>query len=136
MTQVIEHQDPSAQIVRPCGRLRDGWYVTRTADAYTLSRHWPARFDLSAHTTLPPLHAGRLARQIRQDMWRDLRDLRGFSPVVEITVQGGVMQVRAGGRLMAGRAPADAPARLDALLNDPARRARWCRWARIDGGRE
>ncbi|MGY9046752.1 MAG: hypothetical protein ACKVKF_06725 [Rhodobacterales bacterium] len=139
MTDVIKSLDVSradgAQmpLAQTGVRLRDGWYVTRIAGSYTLSRHLPARFDLCASTRLPRVKASRLARQIRQDLWRELQGLRGFSPVVEVSQDGDSVCVRAGGRLMSGPATRSAVQRIEVLLNDPARRARWCTWARVGG---
>ncbi|WP_372833764.1 hypothetical protein [Puniceibacterium confluentis] len=149
MTQDFDHPDPSDRPGADSGkarlsgadgplahaglRPRRGWYTTETRALYTLSRHWPVVFDLVACTHLPLLRANRLARQIRQDIWRELRHLRGFSPAVEIVHEGAGLKVRAGGSLMAGAAPAGTSAQLAALLNDPERRARWCHWARIRG---
>jgi len=115
-------------------RRRGGWIIAQEAGRYTLARHWPAQFDLSVSTHLPiGLRPGRLARQIRQDLWRELRNLRGFSPVVEIVTNADGMLVRAGGRLLAGPGPVGTRERLEALISEPARRERWCHWARAGG---
>lgn len=114
-------------------RQRDGWYVTRTPESYVLSRHWPAQFDLKASTRLPRLNPSRLARQIRQDLWRELKGLRGFSPVIQVVTENSGMTIHAGGQLRAGPAPKDTRQKIQALLDDPARRARWSIWARIGG---
>nr|WP_053079072.1 hypothetical protein [Puniceibacterium sp. IMCC21224] len=107
--------------------------MVRDGDTLTLARHLPARFDISAETRLPPARRGRLAMQIRQDLWRKLRGLRGFSPVIQICAECEGVHVRAGGRLMVGSTPAGTVEKIDALLNDPVLRARWMRWARIGG---
>lgn len=101
-----------------------GWYVHRDAGRYTLTRHWPPRFDVLASAEFPPLRAPRLAHQIRQDLWRAFRRLRGFSPVVQIDATDAGMSVTAGGRA-AMPVPPDIEARLEALLSDPRLRARW-----------
>ena len=109
-------------------RLRGGWFALRDGGRYTLARHWPPRWDVDATSDFPPVAAGRLAQQIRQDLWRVLRGLRGFSPVVEVSPTEAGLTVRAGGRLVAP-VPAGTAARIQDLLEDPARRARWVGWA-------
>lgn len=115
---------------------RAGWHVARDGGVLTLSRCLPARFDLRAETVLPLggrlVGRARLAHQIRQDVWRCLRDLRGFWPVVRIERSEDALRITAGGALEAGAAPvARAEARLADLLADPARRARWIRHAGV-----
>lgn len=111
------------------------WHITRTEDALTLSRRLPARFDVVAETTLPGGGSLRLAHQIRQDMWRALQNLRGFSPVVEITSGGAGqgLRVRAGGQLLR-RPPASAAQAIADVLENPKNRNRWLRHARRSGG--
>ncbi|MBV2360474.1 hypothetical protein KUH32_11870 [Thalassococcus sp. CAU 1522] len=108
---------------------RNGWHLRRESGRFTVARHWPPRFDVVAEAQFPVLDPGRLARQIRQDLWRALRDLRGFSPVIDITVTETGLAVRAGGRCM--RAPGDAADRIRDLLENSVRRSRWARWARV-----
>ncbi|MBN2906330.1 MAG: hypothetical protein JXJ18_06460 [Rhodobacteraceae bacterium] len=110
---------------------RTGWHILREADALTLARHLPTRFDLCARASFPPARKGRLAQQIRQDMWRALRGLRGFSPVVRVDQTATGLRVTAGGRVAPGAASAPAEARIAALLNNPAHRARWLAHARL-----
>ena len=100
------------------------WYITRGAGELTLSRQLPARFDVVASTTLPEGDPLRLAHQIRQDMWRMLKRVRGFSPVVQLTREGDVIRIKAGGRVAAPVAPG-LSAKIAALLACPAHRARW-----------
>ncbi len=94
-----------------------------------MARHLPARFDVSVVSDLPLCDAGRLARQVRQDMWRALQRVRGFSPVVRVERFEDVMRVTAGGRLPRSSQSAWVSERLDALLNDPRKRHRWLCWA-------
>ena len=72
------------------------------------------------------------AHQIRQDMWRKLQGMRGFSPVVEVTAtgpgSGQALRVRAGGQVM-GRVPSNAAGLIADVLENPADRARWQRHA-------
>lgn len=112
-------------------RLRGGWTACREGQTYTLARRWPARFDLSAQARFPMVGRARLAQQIRQDLWRSLKHLRGFSPVVQISVTGPDLEVTAGGQMDCS-APAGTEERISDLLHDPVRRARWLTWA---GGR-
>ncbi|UWQ77873.1 hypothetical protein K3725_11125 [Leisingera sp. S132] len=107
---------------------RTPWHITRTDSSLTLSRRLPARFDVAAESVLPGGDPLRLAHQIRQDMWRQLQSLRGFSPVVEITAEGQGLKVRAGGQVM-GRVPSNAAAQIAEVLENPGRRARWLRHA-------
>ncbi|MEX0302130.1 MAG: hypothetical protein AB3N24_06880, partial [Leisingera sp.] len=69
-----------------------------------------------------------LAHQVRQDMWRKLQSLRGFSPVVEVTAEGQGLRVRAGGQVM-GRVPSNAAGLIADVLEHPGNRARWLRHA-------
>lgn len=107
---------------------RNGWYINHDADQFVLARHWPPRFDVSAQSAFPPAEPSRLARQIRQDLWREFRHLRGFSPVVKVAATEHGVSVRAGGRLMS-RAPRDTESRIQNLLDSPAHRLRWLKWA-------
>lgn len=108
--------------------MSDRWYILREADQLTLSRLRPARFDVSAQTRLPLAGAVRLAHQIRQDIWRDLRRVRGFAPVIRIERRDQQMLITAGGQL-AGRVPAGMTARLSRVLEDSENRQRWLRHA-------
>lgn len=110
---------------------RTPWHIRRDGPRLTLSRHLPARLDICAETRLPDAARLRVARQIRQDMWRALRDVRGFSPVVEITRDGAGLHVRAGGQVP-GQAPKTLSDRVQDVLDDRANRLRWVRHA---GGR-
>jgi len=116
---------------------RGGWHLVRDGAVVTLSRHLPARFDLSASTVLH-LRGGavgraRLAHQVRQDVWRCLRDLRGFRPVVRVERVSDSLHLTAGGALTAGvpgvALRAKAQGLLNDLLSDPGRQARWLRHA-------
>ncbi|AHD00359.1 hypothetical protein [Leisingera methylohalidivorans] len=105
-----------------------GWHITRKDGGLTLSRRLPARFDVAAETLLPQADPQRLAHQIRQDLWRRLQRLRGFSPVVEITPEGQGLRVRAGGQVL-GRVPSNAAGLIADVLENPANRTRWLRHA-------
>ncbi|UWQ26016.1 hypothetical protein K3553_06040 [Leisingera aquaemixtae] len=111
---------------------RSRWHITRTDSSLTLSRRLPAQFDVAAETVLPAGDPLRLAHQIRQDMWRRLQNVRGFSPVVEITAEGQGVRVRAGGQVT-GRVPSNAAGLIAEVLENASSRARWVRHA---GGRQ
>ncbi len=107
------------------GLPRNDWHILRDDTCLTLARHLPVRFDVCAEAMLPDGGRLRLARQVRQDLWRRLRGQRGFSPVVEIMRDGGACRVRAGGRIEGRFAKARLEAEIAALLAEPATRARW-----------
>ena len=89
----------------------------------------PVRFDVSAETRLAAAPPGRIAHQVRQDLWRALRRLRGFAPVVSVTPVEDGLQVVAGGAV-AGAIPPGTAARIAAVLDHPGNRARWIAHAR------
>lgn len=112
---------------------RKNWHITQSEGQLTLSRQRPARLDVVARTMLPAADPVRLAHQIRQDVWRALQGVRGFSPVVRLTATGDSLQVEAGGRVLGPVSPALAP-RILAVLEAPEQRARWLRHARKGRG--
>lgn len=103
---------------------RKRWHIDRQDGCYTLARHWPPRFDVCAEAMFPSARRGRLAQQVRQDLWRALRHLRGFSPVIVVSSTEGGLSLRAGGRAL-GPIPPGTEERIAALLTSPAHRARW-----------
>ncbi|RED14288.1 hypothetical protein POI8812_02701 [Pontivivens insulae] len=105
------------------------WHMVRDGAALTLARPGRARLDVAARISLPLAARGRLAHQIRQDLWRELRALRGFSPVVRITRSNRGLDVLAGGQW--DRAVPGIAARIEAVLNDPLRQQRWLAHARV-----
>lgn len=109
------------------------WHILREDGALTLARRLPARFDFGAEAAFPPVGRLRLARQIRQDMWRALQNLRGFAPVIRVETTGAGVQVRAGGQVDGTFPRQRAADTVAALLQDPAHRARWIAYA--GGGR-
>lgn len=111
------------------------WHIRRDAQGLTLSRQPVARFDVAASAGFPPLRMLRLAHMIRQDLWRQLQRLRGFSPVVQVRHAAGGLVVTAGGAV-AGRFPkARTEGQIQALLQDPDLRARWQRSALLTQGK-
>ena len=104
------------------------WHILREEGALTLCRQCPPRFDVAAATDLPMVDPLRLAHQIRQDMWRALQNVRGFSPVVRVERTSDGVKVTAGGRVM-GPVSSVLTDRIGAVLADPAKRGRWLRHA-------
>ncbi len=108
------------------------WHILRADGGLTLARHLPPRFDFSVRTTLGPGNAVRLAHQVRQDLWRALQNLRGFSPVVRLTPCGSGWALTAGGRAL-GNVTDTHLSLARNVLENPENRARWSRHA--GGGR-
>ncbi len=109
---------------------RDRWYRLRDdADGLTLARRLPVRFDLAVSTQLPAAHKDRIAHQVRQDIWRALRGLRGFAPAVRVRATPGGLAITAGGQVSGQFPRSQAEARLRAVLEDAGNRARWVRCA-------
>ncbi len=94
------------------------------------ARHTPVRWDLAIAASFPNLRPKPLARAIRQDMWRLLRNTRGLRPAVAVApAPDGGLTVTAGGSLDAA-APSDHCAqKLETLLASPRHRARWIAYA-------
>jgi hypothetical protein len=104
------------------------WHILHEEGALTLCRQTPARFDVSVTVELPMADPLRLAHQVRQDMWRAVQNVRGFSPVVKVTPTRGGVKLTAGGRV-AGRVPGNLAAQIAMVLEDEAKRRRWLRHA-------
>ena len=113
------------------------WHILREegdlGPVITLSRERPARLDVVAETDLPPGDPIRLAHQIRQDMWRVLQSMRGFSPVVRLTATTAGWRVAAGGRVL-GKIPPATAGQIQALLENQSKRSRWVAQANRRGG--
>ena len=105
------------------------WHIYREGDALTVARRVPVRFDLGVLSRLPDGARLRVAHQIRQDMWRALQNLRGFSPAVKITRRDGGLDVLAGGQVDGRMHRRYAESQISEVLNDAANRARWIRCA-------
>lgn len=100
--------------------------MRRTAGSLVLARRWPPRFDAVAEATFPPVRRSVLAHEIRKDLWRLFRQVKGLTPVVEVTDVADGLRVRAGARIEAAtRTPAVCSGRIADLLGDPAIRSRW-----------
>jgi hypothetical protein len=110
---------------------RSKWHIQREEGALTLARSLPVRFDFSAQTMLPRCSKRRLATQIRQDMWRLLQNLRGFSPIVRVEEVGDMLRVTAGGRMDQQPFPkGKTEEKLRELLADRQKNIRWVTFAR------
>lgn len=112
--------------------MKNRWHIQKSAGALTLSRHPAARFDVQAETVLAKGDPLRLAHQIRQDIWRCLQNMRGFSPVVLVEIRPNDVKITAGGRVE-GRVPANAADQIAEVLERPNNRARWVRHANHKG---
>lgn len=109
------------------------WHIDRTATALTLSRRARVRWDVAVEACFPPARKGRLAHQIRQDMWRKLQSLRGFSPAVRVVEDGPHLRIVAGGDISARSFPRSrVEAQISELLTDPEKKERWLANARLE----
>lgn len=105
---------------------RKNWHIIRSGGELTLARRLPVRFDVAAQTTLPIAGKLRIAQQIRQDLWRLLRHVRGFCPVVRVEEDGTHLLVRAGGEIHARTfSKQHIEAKIAGLLESAPHRARW-----------
>jgi hypothetical protein len=110
---------------------RSKWHILKEEGALTVARNLPVRFDFSAQVMLPRCGKRRLAMQIRQDMWRLLQNLRGFSPVVRVEDAGENLCVTAGGKVDQRRFPSEqSEEKLRDMLGDRSNHARWVAYAR------
>lgn len=105
------------------------WHVLRDGAALTLARHLPARFDIGVEAAFPMMGKLRLAQQVRQDMWRALRHVRGFSPVVHVEERDRGLRLRAGGRVEGPAPRAGLENVIAGLLACPRNRRRWSAYA-------
>ena len=112
---------------------RGRWHIRNDGDTLTLARRNRARLDVAARTDLPDAGRLRIAHQVRQDMWRALQHLRGFSPVVRVRREAGRLLVTAGGEISGPVARAHSEEIIRDVLECPGRRARWLRYARHTG---
>ena len=67
---------------------RGNWFEIYDGPCFTLARRLPARFDISREISMPLMSAPRLARQIRQDIWRKLQSIRGFCRWLKSLIAG------------------------------------------------
>ena len=110
------------------------WQTVDTKERYLLSKRLPVVFDIYAQTVFPICRMDRLARQVRQDMWRALRRVRGFLPAVEATKTQDGLLLRAGGQLLCSAPKARMIESIEELLNSAEYRQRWLRYAALKQG--
>lgn len=110
--------------------MTKGWHISRDDAQLILKRpaNAQARWDVAARTTLPVTGRARLAHLIRQDMWRSLQRLRGFSPMVEVTRHCDHLEVRAGGTVQ-GAVPPRSQEQVQSVLDHAGNRRRWIGYA-------
>ncbi|NCQ25021.1 MAG: hypothetical protein COW54_07430 [Rhodobacteraceae bacterium CG17_big_fil_post_rev_8_21_14_2_50_63_15] len=105
---------------------RNRWHVIEEEDgALIVARRWPLRFDLAVSTRLPDGGRRWIAHQVRQDVWRALRGLRGFAPAVRVIREAGGLCVVAGGEVQGRFDRIRAEARIVDVLENRTNRARW-----------
>ena len=112
---------------------RGNWFEIYDGPCFTLARRLPARFDISREISMPLMSAPRLARQIRQDIWRKLQSIRGFLPVVEITDRVAHLHVRAGGELTCPAPFERSGERIFDVLSNRDNQRRWAAFAAARG---
>lgn len=111
---------------------RDRWHIDVEGDKLTLSRAPLARFDFAVQARFLDVSRLRLAQQIRQDMWRRLQFLRGFSPVVVVQRSEDGLSVTAGGQVSAHPFSKEkAENTLREMLECSELRQRWLRFAAL-----
>ena len=109
---------------------RGNWFEIYDGPCFTLARRLPARFDINREISMPLMSAPRLARQIRQDIWRKLQSIRGFLPVVEITHRGAYLYIRGAGGELTCPAPFErCGERIFDVLSNRDNRRRWAAYA-------
>lgn len=107
------------------------WTLTQDEDSLVLARPGAVRLDVRAVSSFPSLRRATLAHEIRKDLWRCLRRLRGFSPVIIVERDDPGLRVIAGGRFDVPNWPKERTlTEIETLLADPAKRARWITHAR------
>ena len=92
----------------------------------------PDRWDIAVRRVWAvggPVSRRRYARQVRQDIWRAARAVRGFVPRVLVARTSRTIEITGGGTCLGARPPVLAQ-RIATLLDNPANRARWDAFAR------
>lgn len=108
------------------------WDIERSDGSLVLSRGGRNRFDIAATVDFPTCGRARLAHQVRQDVWRALRNVRGLSPIVSIESVESGLRVSAGGEIQGQTvAKVRLEERILKVLQDPTKRARWFKHAAI-----
>ena len=107
------------------------WHILWDGQGVTLARRLPVRFDICVEITLPKASKLYLAQQIRQDLWRRLKNLRGFAPVVRVVDCEHGLLVRAGGQVQGAIPRQRVEDDIRALLSDGRLQFRWLNQARL-----
>ncbi len=114
MTKWALIEDGTETVLVPQG-IAPAWDVA-------VDRAWPGPVTARARR--------RIARQVRQDVWRAARGVRGFVPVIRVAGED-MLEIRAGGRLLAGgNAPERLTGAITAIVDDTKNRRRWMGHAR------
>jgi hypothetical protein len=114
-------------------RVASGWIISEQAGRLRIARQPNLRWDLKVRATFPICRRRRLGQQILQDMWRNLQDVRGFCPAVELWRDADLVVADIGGDVQGRFARGWTEGRITDLVNDARLRARWERFARIKG---
>lgn len=111
-----------------------GWVETDTGGGVLHARAGaPDRWDVAVSRAWPvpdPVSRRRMARQIRQDIWRALRTARGFTPRVLVASEDSRIHITGGGCIASGRAAPCLAGRIADILDNPHNRRRWAAHAR------
>lgn len=118
----VEDQTPDGLLVRRAA-VPDRWDIA-------VARDWPVG-PLGDRAKV----CRRVARQIRQDVWRAIQATRGFSPRILVAFTENQLYITAGGVLVNGRAPPGLADRIAGVLDKPDNRRRWVRFAARHGGK-
>ncbi|PSL22078.1 hypothetical protein CLV88_101503 [Shimia abyssi] len=109
---------------------RGSWHIKSEGQTLTLSRGLRARLDVAASTSLPDAGRTKIAHQVRQDLWRALQGLKGFSPVIKVRREAGQLHVIAGGEVSGHIARDHVECVIQGVLDNPEKRTRWLNYAR------
>jgi len=107
---------------------RNSWHILRENGAVVLTRRVPPQFDLSAVARIDVsggLSLSAMAQQVRQDTWRALRAVRGFTPAVRVERDADTVIITSGGRVPRTGNMAWIEAKVQSVLDDPSNRRRW-----------
>ena len=108
-----------------------GWVMRKTSGMFLVRLRILVRFDLCVEARFPYVGMRLLSRQIRQGMWREFQNQRGFLPVFEIKKGSGDLPLLVGGQLNCFVHLGSAEVRLRELLHELQMRTRWLQFAAI-----
>jgi len=133
----IEEDGPAGLVHRRAGapdrwdvRVARDWPIGRVGGAPTLrpDRRAPGTDGAGGAPTLRVRR--RLARQIRQDVWRACRRTPGFVPRILVCIRDNHLYITAGGAILTGRVPPGLERRIAEVLDKTDNRRRWQSFAR------